>query len=78
MWERMEKHRENAKPLQMATSHALPLLLLNAPYLQDENEVVDGFAPLVDVVMGRALVAFVELDLLDHVGVAQDSQQHLV
>lgn len=58
------------------TSH--PPALPNALYLQDENEVVDRFAPLVDVVMGRALVAFVELDLLDHVGVAQDSQQHLV
>lgn len=47
-------------------------------YLQDENKVVDGLAPLVDVVMGRALVTFAELDLLDHIGVAQDSQQHLV
>lgn len=47
-------------------------------YLQDENKVVDGLAPLVDVVMRRALVTFAELDLLDHIGVAQDSQQHLV
>lgn len=47
-------------------------------YLQDEDEVVDGFALLVDVVMERPLVVFVELDLLDHIGVAQDSQQHFV
>lgn len=49
-----------------------------ATYLQDEDEVVHGFALLVDVVVGRPLVTVVELDLLDHVGVAQDSQQHLV
>lgn len=55
-----------------------PLFPKITVYLQDENEEVDGFAPLVDVVMGRALVAFVKLDLLDHIGVAQDSQQHLV
>lgn len=47
-------------------------------YLQDENKVVDRFAPLVDVVMGRAFVAFDELDFLDHIRMAQDSQQHLV
>lgn len=47
-------------------------------YLQDESEVVDGFAPLVDVVKRRAFVAFAEFDFLDHIGVAQDSQQHLV
>lgn len=50
----------------------------NAAYLQDEDEVVDGFAPLVDVVVGGALVVFTELDLMDDVGVAKDSQQHLV
>lgn len=49
----------------------------NAAYLQDEDEVVDGFAPLVDVVVGGALVVFIELDLMDDVGVAKDSQQHL-
>lgn len=47
-------------------------------YLQDENKVVDRLAPLVDVVMGRALVAFIELDLMNHIGVSQDSQQHFI
>lgn len=49
---------------------------ITARHLQDENEVVDRLAPLVDVVVGRALVTFTKLDLLDHVGVSQDPQQH--
>lgn len=47
-------------------------------YLQDENKEVDRLAPLVDVVMGRALVAFTELDLMNHIGVSQDTQQHFI
>lgn len=47
-------------------------------YLQDEYEVVHGLAPLVDVVMGRAFVTVIKLDLLDHIRMAQDSQQHFV
>lgn len=51
---------------------------ITARHLQDEDEVVDGLAPLVDVVVGRTLVTFTKLDLLDHVGVSQDPQQHFV
>lgn len=47
-------------------------------YLQDENEEVHWFASLVHVVMRRALIVLVELDLVDHVRMAQDSQQDLV
>lgn len=54
-------------------SHTSPPLPWITIYLQDENEVVDGLAPLIDVVMRRALLVFAELDLLDHIGVAQDS-----
>lgn len=51
---------------------------ITARHLQDENKVVDRLAPLVDVVVGCTLVTFNELDLLDHVGVSQDPQQHFV
>lgn len=58
-------------------SHISPRIPRDAAYLQDEDEVVDGLAPLVDVVVAGALVVFIELDLVDDVGVAKDSQQHL-
>lgn len=51
---------------------------ITARHLQDENKVVDRLAPLVDVVVGCTLVTFTKLDLLDHVGVSQDPQQHFV
>lgn len=54
------------------------MFLCVSAYLQDEHKVVDGFAPLVDVVMGGALVAVVELDLLDDIRMAKDSQKHLI
>lgn len=44
-------------------------------YLQNEDEVVDRFAPLVEEVLRRALVVFVELELLDDVRVFEDPQQ---
>lgn len=44
-------------------------------YLQNEDEVVDGFSALVKVVLRRALVALVESELLDDVGVPEDPQQ---
>ena len=43
-------------------------------YLQNEYEEVNRFASLVDVVQSRALVAVVELDLLDDVRVPQNPQ----
>lgn len=73
--ERLLANRSNKQP---RPAPLYPLFPKITVYLQDENEEVDRFGPLVDVVMGRALVAFVKLDLLDHIGVAQDSQQHLV
>lgn len=44
-------------------------------YLQDEDEVVDRFASLVQEVLRRAFVTFVELELLDDVRVSEDPQQ---
>lgn len=44
-------------------------------YLQNEDEVVDGFSALVKVVLRRAFVALVEFELLDDVGVSEDPQQ---
>lgn len=44
-------------------------------YLQNENEVVDRFAPQVEEVLRRPLVVFIELDLLDDVGVFEDPEQ---
>lgn len=44
-------------------------------YLQNEDEVVDGFSALVKVVLWRAFLALVESELLDDVGVSEDPQQ---
>lgn len=44
-------------------------------YLQNEDEVVDGFSALVNVVLRRALVALIEFEFLDDVGVPEDPQQ---
>lgn len=44
-------------------------------YLQNEDEVVDGFSALVKVVLWRAFVALIEFEFLDDVGVSQDPQQ---
>lgn len=44
-------------------------------YLQNEDEVVDGFSALVNVVLRRALVALVEFEFLDDVRVSEDPQQ---
>lgn len=44
-------------------------------YLQNEDEVVDGFSALVNVVLWRALVALIEFEFLDDVGVPEDPQQ---
>lgn len=44
-------------------------------YLQNEDEVVDGFSALVNVVLWRAFVALVEFEVLDDVGVSEDPQQ---
>lgn len=44
-------------------------------YLQNEDEVVDGFSALVNVVLRRALVALIEFEFMDDVGVSEDPQQ---
>lgn len=44
-------------------------------YLQNEDEVVDGFSALVNVVQRRSLVALIEFDFLDDVRVSEDPQQ---
>lgn len=43
-------------------------------YLQNENEVVDRFTPLVEEVLQRAFVIFVKLELLDDIRVSEDPQ----
>lgn len=43
-------------------------------YLQDEDEVVERFAPLVKVVLLCSLVTFIEFEFLDDVWVSQDPQ----
>lgn len=51
------------------------MMSLTSLYLQNEDEVVDGFSALVNVVLRRPLVALVEFDFLDDVRVSEDPQQ---
>lgn len=47
-------------------------------YLQNEDEVVNGFSPLVKVVLRRAFIALIEFEFLDDVRVSEDPQQDLL
>lgn len=51
---------------------------LQIEYLQNEYEVVDRFAPLVDKVLWWALVIFIELEFLDNIWVSQNPQENFV
>lgn len=51
------------------------MISVTSLYLQNEDEVVDGFSALVNVVLRRSLVALIEFDFLDDVRVSEDPQQ---
>lgn len=51
----------------------------NSPaHLQKQHEVVHGAVALVEVVFWGFLVLLVKLQLLDHIGVLQESEQDLL
>lgn len=48
---------------------------MNAFYLQNEYEVVDRFAPLIEEVLRRSFVIVVELQFLDDIRMLEDPQE---
>lgn len=48
---------------------------MNAFYLQNEYEVVDRFAPLIEEVLRRSFVIVVELQFLDDIWMLEDPQE---
>lgn len=53
-------------------------LQVTKAYLQDEDEIVNRLATLIQVVLLRALGIFIEPQILSDVGMLEDPQQNLI